>query len=64
MEQQQVSPGLLYSTPPEGISSLHLQDDFRTYGLNWEELKTQSISLAIFSFLKKTATNWGIAKLK
>jgi len=65
-QQQPFSHGLLYSISPKDLSSLHLQDDVREYGFNWEEFKTRSssnlISRVILSFLKKTAANLGITK--
>jgi len=65
-QQQPYSHGLLYLIPPKDLSSLHLQDDVRKYGVDWEEFKSQFsgnlISRVILSFLKKTAANWGITK--
>lgn len=47
MEQQQTfSPGLLYSVAPENLSQLHLQDETRVDGFEWEHNDTPIAALA------------------
>ncbi len=67
MEQSQpFSHGLLYSVSPENFPSLHLQDEEKMAGFDWEayesEFSSDSIAEAILSLLKKTAVHWGLAK--
>ena len=67
MEQQQTfSPGLLYSVAPESFSELHLQDEAKLDGFDWEEYEAQyasdSFAQTVFSFLKTSAAKWGISK--
>jgi hypothetical protein len=67
MEQpKSFSPGLLYSISPGSLPSLHLRDEEETNGLDWEahrsEYRIGSISDAIITLLKKTATHWGLPK--
>jgi hypothetical protein len=65
-QSQSFSPGLLYSISPGSFSSLHLQDEEKTDGFDWEAYESQhhgdSISEVILTLLKKTATHWGISK--
>ena len=65
MEQQQfISPGLLYSIAPENFSELHLNDESQVDTFDWtaheSELTGDSFARAVFSFLRITASKWGI----
>ncbi len=60
-QQQQFSPGLLYSVAPENFSELHLHDEARVDGFEWEDEESPFVQ-AILSFLKTTAAKWGVAK--
>lgn len=55
--QKHFSHGLLYSIPPEDLSSLHLQDEETTGGFEWREFGTIFSVLPIlkrlFSFSKE-----------
>jgi hypothetical protein len=67
MEQQQsFSHGLLYSVSPENFSKLHLHDDADLDGFDWDEYESQyagaTFAQVVLSFLKVTATKWGLAK--
>ncbi len=58
MEQpQSFSHGLLYSISPRSFTSLHLQDEAKTDGFDWEayeaEFPSVSISEVVFSLLRK-----------
>jgi len=64
--QKSFSHGLLYSVPPQNLSSLHLRDEERTDEFEWAGFKSnlsgESIARYILSLLRKTACAWGIAK--
>ncbi|HEX5338637.1 MAG TPA: hypothetical protein VFW53_09385 [Gallionella sp.] len=64
-QQQQFSPGLLYSVAPENFSELHLQDEARVDGFEWDEdespFANSPFAQAVLSFLKTTAAKWGLA---
>jgi hypothetical protein len=64
MEQQKsFSHGLLYSVPPQNLSSLHLNGDESRDGFEWKELKSNisciRIARYIFSILGKAASAMG-----
>jgi hypothetical protein len=65
-QQQEFSHGLLYSVAPENFSNLHLHDGADADGFDWEEHEAQyagdSFTQIILSFLKITATKWGVDK--
>lgn len=58
MEQQQpLSPGLLYSVAPENLSQLHLQDDTRDAGFEWEQhydVAIEALAHSVMSLFKTT----------
>lgn len=66
MEQQHFSHGLLYSIPPAVLPSLHLLDEAEQNEFEWGEngfgYSGETISHAVFSFLKKTAVAWGLVR--
>jgi hypothetical protein len=51
------SHGLLYSIPPDNISSLHLQDEGANEGFEWGEFKAAlafaALARRLLSLLKK-----------
>ncbi len=67
MEQpQSFSHGLLYSIAPDDFSGLHLHDEADVDPFDWEEHESQfagdSFAQIVFSFLKVTASKWGLDK--
>lgn len=58
--QQHFSHGLLYSVSPDDFQSLHLQDENKTNGFAWEELKprvvTETVSEYTATWLHKAET--------
>jgi hypothetical protein len=67
MEQQQTfSPGLLYSVAPENFCKLHLHDEADADGFDWDAYESRyagdSFTQIVLSFLKVTATKWGLSK--
>lgn len=67
MEQQQsFSHGLLYSVAPENFSALHLRNEDKLDGFDWDEhesqLEGESFAHALYSILKITAVKWGLGR--
>jgi hypothetical protein len=67
MEQQQsFSHGLLYSVAPQNFAELHLHDEAKLDGFDWEEYEAQfagdSFTQVAIEFLKITAAKWGYVK--
>jgi hypothetical protein len=64
--QQSFSPGLLYSVAPEDFPQLHLNDESNLDEIDWDENRTQAgdetYTDVILTFLKVTATKWGLIR--